>query len=181
MKSEYQGELFKEFTRKESSLKKLSQKMLPKRRPHILQVPIEQVISAAILVIVGLIVCFALGVEKGKREVISVLKNERIKAIETIETIRASQTEVVETEESVIVQPAVKEEKPYTIQLISYKGKRAAEEKAAKLKTEGIEAFLIYNDKWYQVCSGSYANKEEAEKDLKKLSKKHKGCFLRNK
>jgi len=152
-----------------------------------LHVPIEHVISLVILVILGFIVSFALGVEKGKRQHASQEAMHPVEVVETAEKVEFKKTdasrepEIEKIGKPIQEKPIVKKEKPYTIQLVSYKARRDADQKIKRLKAEDIDAFIVHNKKWFQICSGSYANKKEAEKDLNNLSKKYKGCFLREK
>ncbi len=180
MQSGYQGELFKEFEKKESSLKRLTKKILPKRKLHILQIPLENIVSFAILVILGFIVFFALGVEKGKRHAQVLHKDEELIVLETEEVTpmpALEEKEVVKEAPEVIAEI----EKLYTIQLISYKDKKLARIKVKELEAMNIKADIVQRNKWFQVCAGSYVDKKNAESDLKKFSKEYKGCFLRNK
>ncbi|MCK4463492.1 MAG: SPOR domain-containing protein [Candidatus Omnitrophica bacterium] len=180
MQSEYQGELFKEFEKKEGSLKRLTKKILPKRKPHILQIPLENIISFAILVILGFIISFALGVEKGKRHAQVLHKDEKLIILEAE---KVAPMPALEEKEIIKEAPEViaEEGKPYTIQLISYKDKKLAQIKVKELETMDIKADVIQRNKWFQVCVGSYVDKKDAESDLKRFSKEYKGSFLRNK
>lgn len=180
MESEYQGELFKEFEKKEGSIKRLTKKILPKKRPHILQIPLENIIISAILVILGFIMFFALGVEKGKRHTRLLHRDEEVIVLEA-EQVRSGPA--LEEKEPLKEAPEViaEEWKPYTIQLISYKDKKLARIEVKELKAMDIKADIIQRNKWFQVCAGSYVDKKDAESDLKRFSKEYKGCFLRNK
>ena len=183
MTSEYQRELFEEFKKEEPALKQLAKKVLPRKRPHIIQIPLEGGIVSAILVLLLLIIAFAIGVETGKKqaavakqEVVSIAKKEESsKKVVLYKEEQVTEPEVVEKVEEKPI------DRPYTIQVISYKDKRRARAKVKTLEAKGDKATIIERKGWFQVCVGSYLNKQEAEKDLGRLSSIYKGCFLREK
>jgi len=175
MSEEYQGELFGEFKGKDSSLKRFSKKILPNRKAHIVQIPLEHLISYAILILIGFVLFFALGVEKGKRA--------SQKKPEIVQILSVADNKISNVMPEAPIETAEKNqitEKPYTIQLISYADEKIAMEKIKSLKKDGIDAFTVKSGKWYQVCANYYTNKNEADNDLKKFGKTYKGCFLRN-
>ena len=69
--------------------------------------------------------------------------------------------------------------KPYTIQIATYKKRDLAEKEVVTLRHSGYYSTLIFSGGYYQVCVGQYATKEEAKKDLKILSARYKGPYLR--
>ena len=184
MTNEYQRELFEEFKKEEPALKKLAKKVLPQKRPHIIQIPLEGGIVSAILVLLLLIIAFAIGVETGKKQE-AVAKQE---VIDIAAKVEESSEKVVLYKEEQVREPEVVEkveeepiDRPYTIQLIAYKDKRRARAKVKDLEAKGDKATIIERKGWFQICVGSYLNKQEAEKDLRRLSSIYNGCFLREK
>ena len=67
MSTEYQEELFKEFGKQKGNFEKIADKITEKRKKLYVHAALENVIFAAIIVIMCVVVSFALGVEKGKR------------------------------------------------------------------------------------------------------------------
>lgn len=69
--------------------------------------------------------------------------------------------------------------KPYTIQLVTYKKKEIAENETALLRRQGFFSAIIPSGEYYQVCVGQYADKAEAARDLKTFSARYRDCYLR--
>jgi len=148
-----------------------------------------------------LIFAFAFGVEQGKKSVVDKLvsiavmnKDNKTEVSDTLnmsdftqkQSIAVSSTlkpekKVVEKAQKVQKSQPLKNTKPYTIQIIAYKKEKTAIKKAEALKKRGETSLILKSSNWFKVCVGSYANKDEARDDLKRLEKKYKGCFLRRK
>jgi len=176
-----QGELFNEFKIRDNSIKQITKNIMHRRRPHlhIFYVYLEQAVTIALLVIMGLIVSFALGVERGKKYMIIDLREVQKPApVVSSETVQEPPKEDFKMEKA---DKAIDISKPYTIQLISYKKRELAEDKVEELKKVGLEADILERNSWYQVIVGAYVDRKSAEADFKKFSKIYKGCFLRNK
>lgn len=78
--------------------------------------------------------------------------------------------------------PAAKtpsKDKPYTIQLSSYKKKEWADAEAAALRRMGYTTLVSKSSDYYGVSVGQYAGKDDAKRDLKALSSRYKDCYLR--
>jgi len=195
MSAERQKELFEEFKEGQGKIRQIADKIGERQHRLYLHLPLENIIFIAIIIIMGVIVSFALGVERGKR------LNKT--AEETPETQTAEQTTTLpsnikhadiaegqpssDADKSTDFAPASEDtvrtegvtQKSYTIQLISYKQKRLAEREIDKLQKKGVEAYIIRSGKWYQICAGDYDSVDEAKHDLKKFEDHYKGCFIR--
>ncbi|MFH1790590.1 MAG: SPOR domain-containing protein, partial [Candidatus Omnitrophota bacterium] len=182
---------------------RLSNAIAGRRKPRNVVLPVEAVLFVAIVVVLGFIFSFAVGVETGKR------RSSDVAYAELAETVYVSpdkddlaelpgpavqdvsrgasrdaslpQIPAPETTEKTAKPVDMDAQKPYTIQLISYREKSKAEAKANELKKAGKPAMIIRNNLYYQVCAGSYRDRKDAEKDIKLFSEKYKGCFLRRK
>lgn len=71
------------------------------------------------------------------------------------------------------------DEKPYTIQAVTYRSKAQAEREVTNLQKEGYSCRLVTKQSLYVVCVGAYANRTEARRDLALLKKRYHDCFLR--
>jgi cell division septation protein DedD len=69
--------------------------------------------------------------------------------------------------------------KPYTIQLVTYRNEDRALKEIADLRARGLQPHLIRRSGYYEICVGQYADRKEAEKDLRTLGSRYKGCYLR--
>ncbi|MFH1594173.1 MAG: SPOR domain-containing protein [Candidatus Omnitrophota bacterium] len=200
MAIEYQKELFNEFNKEKGRIEKIADKITQRKKRLYLNLPIENIIFAVIIVIMAVIVSFALGVERGKviarpvgieentlnnEEVVSVKKVGQFTEIE-LGPITVMKTAAIEAEKIV---PA-REERPipdraadtqYTIQLISYKKKDLADREQWALKAKGLDTSIISSGNWYKVCVGTYGNMDRAKEALKEFAGEYKGCFIRRK
>ena len=184
MASESQKEFFEEFQKEKGKIEKIANN-ITKRQPKLfINLPLENIVLAAIVVIMFLIVSFALGVERGKKiktisaskkvVVEEILEKKAIPVETKPEVVKPAQVKTAEIKQA---QPV----KPYAVQLISYKQKDRAEKEKNTLLKKGIDAFVIESGKWHQVCAGGYATFDEAQKKKQILMKDYMGCFIRKK
>jgi len=175
MPDEYQEELFEEFKKEKGKFKKIADKITQRQPKLYIHLSLENIVFAAIIGIMCMVVAFALGVERGKQLAPPAAAARK-------EAVVARKEAVLPEDEK----PAMKKEPSdtggaFVIQLISYAKKRPAEIEKKKLLDKGIDAFIIPSGKWYQVCAGGYRNTEEARKTLEGFKKDYKGCFIRKK
>lgn len=69
--------------------------------------------------------------------------------------------------------------KPYMIQLASYKSAREAESQAQQIRKAGYLAGCSASGAYTVLWAGQYGSKAEADKDLAFFRSKYKGAFLR--
>jgi hypothetical protein len=146
-----------------------------------------------ILVIIGFavmgIVCFSLGVEKGKSLV--TLKSD------TQLDIAARQVPAAPVAAPVISvsipRPASQEAvklpqnkndfneyiQNYTIQVASFSSRINAQKEADLLKKKGMSPLVVAKGKFSVVCVGNFSKREEAETLLPKLKKQYTDCHVR--
>jgi len=157
-----------------------------------------------ILLIIGIVVtgiiCFSIGVEKGKR--ISALKVATTSGLETaldlqpkaaiakdtvvVNALQAKQFQplpIVNANSAALVQNAKKPVEPpgnaYTIQLASYKSRSLAQKEAELLKKKGFLPSVITKGSYTILCVGKFPSKETAQSQLVQLTKRYQGCHLR--
>ncbi|MGA2774776.1 MAG: SPOR domain-containing protein [Candidatus Omnitrophota bacterium] len=144
-----------------------------------------------IILIIGIavtgIICFSIGVEKGKR--IAPLKNtesteDKAAVTAAVNTLQAKQFEPLPIV-SVNTSPAQNTKKAaeygagYTIQLASYKTRAFAQKEAELLKKKGFSPQIISKGNYTILCVGKFTDKETAQSLLAQLAKKYQGCHLR--
>jgi len=168
---ETQQELFQEFSEKSNRPERLPS-VTKTQKPILLSTNIEQIILAGILLILSFCLMFFLGVLRGQ----SLSRSRTPVAIET----RTAEPEIKPPSAPAAALPVGQNlNKPYTIQLVTYKKKELAEKDVAEFRRRGVAAMIITSGDYYQVCAGQYFNKEEAKKDLKLFSARYRDCFLR--
>jgi len=205
MVDEYQKELFEEFKKEKGKIEKLANKISKRRKSTVIAISLDNIIFAVIIVILCIIVAFAFGVEKGKRirpgfETALTPKGPELemeKEAPLLTSAALSRDKIVlpgievgkeetgpkeklptslEGERSKVT-PL--EEMPYTIQVVSFKERRLAENEVKKLAKKNIKGFIVPSGNWYQVCAGRYKNMKDAKSALNKLASDYKGCFVR--
>ncbi|MFH1380994.1 MAG: SPOR domain-containing protein [Candidatus Omnitrophota bacterium] len=181
MNEEHQKEFFKDFDQKNGKIKKISDKITERRKKMYINLGLENIIFAIILVIMCVIAAFALGTEHGKRisskpmpQKIFVKNDEPIPAfIENDGLMEKDETEPDRNKKEL-------ESARYVIQLISYTDMASAVKEQNKLLNKNIHAVIIPSGKWYQIRVGGYNNIKDAKKALEEFSKDYNGCFIRN-
>jgi len=149
----------------------------------------ENVLIAAIGLIMLLVACYSLGVEKGKHLV--QLKQEPIKVegitdtAEVKEEQRAKEAPEKSAPQKKIRVKVAKTEQttsqknPY-IQVASFRTDKYAKKEMVRLENKGYKPFTATWGRYKVVCVGGYQNKEEASKDLKQLKQLYADCILHN-
>lgn len=171
-----QRELFEEFNIKKGKFEKIADKVTQKRRRFYVQTPLENIIFAAIVLIMCVIVAFALGVERGKRLVH--IEEGKVASV-SVSAAPEPMAENKAVSDRAVVTTPLSHEAPYTIQLISYRAAPDAEKERDELSDKKIEAFIVRSGQWHGVCAGSYRNIKKAEAALKGFKKNYKDCFIR--
>ncbi|MDD5428840.1 MAG: SPOR domain-containing protein [Candidatus Omnitrophica bacterium] len=71
--------------------------------------------------------------------------------------------------------------KPYTIVAVTLTRRDTAAAEVSKLKSRGINAFIVPSDRYFQVCVGAYPDKAgvQVQKDLKKIRRLYKDAYLK--
>ena len=187
---ETQRELFTEF----SGLAKKTERfpaIAKSHKPLFFSTTVEQIILVGIGLILVNSFVFFLGVLRGKY--LSVRPSKvLIQKIAEVKEVPAKNTMMQPT---VTVKPDVRRaivitnssgshqglsvNKPYTIQLSTYKKQDLAEKEVVALRKGGFYSSVNAINGYFVVCAGQYETKESAKKDLKFFSAKYKGCFLR--
>ena len=160
----------------------------------------ENFIVLGIVIIMGMIMSFSWGVERGSKRVssnktgsdASVLKNETdlepdildatvIPVKETVPSIVKEQASKISKELEVIGDKATKSmEKVYTIQVASFKTEEYAQKEAMALRKEGYEIIVIPKGKYSIVCVGKFFHYGEAKSFSGRLKKRYKDCLIRS-
>ena len=187
---ESQPELFPEHSGAIKKPERAGAIKAPQNPVHFTLFP-EQIILAAILLILAACFIFFLGVLRGK-----VIKNQApvaasapapsidrgasVAAQTTRPVAAPQQTRLVLREPNVLSSAVTKDPaKAYTLQLVSYKKRDLAEKKAQELRQKGFYSEVLSGSGHYAVCVGEYRTKGEAQADLQRLAPLYKGCYLR--
>lgn len=141
----------------------------------------EYLMILAIGLIMLLIVCFSLGVERGKH--LAQFKTEDIKQIKQEQVQKAPAQKAPEPEEQRIkIKVASSKETfnktfPY-IQVASFRTQKHAKKEMELLSDRGYRPFALTWGKYKVVCVGGYKNEDEASKDLRQLKNVYADCIL---
>lgn len=156
-------DLFDQFQVGEKKIRKKTRALLPQLKKN-LSLSYENSIFLIIGFAMACIICFSLGVEKGRREV-GITSNMQQEASE----------EGAEIKQQAIDTPVEK----YIIQLAAFKKRGPAEDELKKLKSEGYIGSIKQSGDYYQLFIGSFETKSEADRLRKKLLKKYPDCYVK--
>lgn len=187
MSREHQDEFFREFKEEKGSIKKMADKITQGHKKLYVNLPVENIVFAIIIIIMAVVVAFALGVERGKRLVDTKTGGGSTyeEALATEPQIRMAPIEITAGErkepekEEIPLEKLQEKSKPYVIQLISYKKEQRAINERDRLSRSNVTTFIVPSGDWYQVCAGGYENIKEAKSALQNFAKEYKGCFIR--
>jgi len=70
-------------------------------------------------------------------------------------------------------------DKPFTIQVASYKTRDLAEKELTRMKNKGYSSDILKKGNYFILCVGSYAKKELANQALPYWERQYKGCIVR--
>ena len=185
----YQKELF-EFEKPKRSFPRLAG-FFPKadfEGKFSITLTLERLIFLLIGIIMLMVIIYALGVEVGRsvtngRAVVASAENRPVpvKALppQTIKPIPQATMPV--PAKPITVKPVDSSNKPYTIVAVTFSSKEGASQEVSRLKKEGYDAFLVQSDPYFQVCIGSYSDKNgtENQKELKKIKRVYKDAYFR--
>lgn len=155
-------DLFDQFQVSEKKIRKKTKILLPQLK-KIINLSYENAIFFIIGLAMACIVCFSLGVEKGRQDI--GLNNEPAEKEQKINKSVNQQ----------ISKPSDK----YIIQLAAFRKKEPAENALAKLIQEGHAGNLKKSGDYYQLFIAGFEGKEDAEKLLKSLREKYKDCYIK--
>lgn len=197
--SQKQQELFEEFVIREKRKGRFLGSFRFKKPlfpQHRLNIAISY--EALIIILIGLIliisVIFSLGVERGRNlefteapykdaqpATETTAEEEEIQPLEKPVDIQ-KQPEAKPKEQEIAKAVALESaygEKPFTIQVATYKTRALADKESLRLKNIGYPSDVIKKKELFIVCVGSYAKKELAQQTLKDLKKMYKDCYVR--
>jgi len=176
MSGEFQKELFDQFRKEKGRLERIADRMRDRRRRPHLYIPVENIVFAAIIFIMSLVLAFALGVERGRRRA-PVAREAGPGGAESVVmqpiVVTPAKSEKPDTK------PVEKRELPYTVQLVSYRQRKQAESERDRLASGNVDAFIVTSGRWFQVCAGRYENVKEADAAREKFRKEYRGCFVK--
>ncbi len=200
-----QQELFDEFVIREKRKGKLfgafkfKKPIFPQHRLT-LAFSYETLIITLIGVVLAASVLFSLGVERGRSleyssgvspaGAVGPMTETTLNEIKIAPVTDTVVEQSVEVQKQVEVKPDSKEaikkaipptpaEKPFTIQVASYKTRHHAEKELSRLKTKGYSSEILKKGDYFILCIGSYAKKELANQALPYWERQYKGCIVR--
>jgi len=178
-----QKEFFEEFDYKPKWPRFLRKRHFPQRQMS-LRVTYERVILFAAAFCLLLVISFCLGVERGKRGLVSFPN-----ALPTLSPPNDSVGGPDMTQKPSPQKPPKKEVKlvpappasdvVYSIQVATYLKKDAAEDELLTLKKDGFPAYMTQMGRFYLLTVGDYSNKQEAKKVEGKLKIRYNDCFIK--
>lgn len=199
MNLQKQQELFEEFIIREKrkgrflGAFRFRKPLFPQHKLNI-SVSYEAFIIGLIGLVLIISIIFSLGVERGRNlefakgsykdiqpQVGTKVKEPQIQPTEKpIEVEAQKQPETKPSEQEIKkVVPVPTEEKPFTIQVASFKTRTLAEKELAHLKNIGYSSDVLKKGNFFIVCVGTYEKKELAQQTLRDLTRIYKDCYVR--
>ena len=129
---------------------------------------LDKIVFISIFVIMTMVILYAIGVERGKAI------GRKAPAIATVQKAPQRPGANITEPQPVApnkIEPAAAEgripsgkasAKPYTIAVAALSKKETASGEVARLKTNALDAFVIYREPYYVVCIGSFSDKTSA-------------------
>jgi len=134
----------------------------------------EKFIMVLIGFIVTGIICFSIGVERG-RQTAGLLKTDS--RFDTA-AIQQRPVEIPKPRESTNTKTD-NDSDNYTIQIASYQSRAVAQREAAFLKKKGLTTIIIAKGTYTILCVGNFPDKQKANTSLVEMKKKYRDCFIR--
>lgn len=150
----------------------------------------ENFLFGAILILMSMVVCFTIGVEKGKRIGVGAAVSRQIPESspandETTQIPKAREILVEATpEEKISIQekPEISPEKGhYFIQLVTYTRQDYVDGEIAKLKKQGYRPQVAPSGRFFKILVGPYSSRKKATSVLKrfKLEPTYSSAYIR--
>ena len=168
------------------------------------QLSFENFIVFGMTFIMGMIVSFSFGVEKGKRIKTASLQkagvivdDQPVTRSEEADFAEVMEEEAPSAEDTGIHENQLKIDentagfeksvdkkaslaKIHTIQVASFKQKDRAEREAGDLGEIGHDAFIAQKGSYYIVCVGHFEERQQAKELLRLLKKRYFDCYIRS-
>ncbi len=174
-----QQELFDEFVVVKKTrgrffgvLNKFNKPIFPQHRLN-LSLSYEVLIIILIGAVLVASIIFSLGVERGRS--LNAGDVELPAPIQPVVPVPAPVEPVV----AEAPKTPVAVDKPYTIQVASYKTRDIADKEIPKIRAMGYSADIMKKGDYFILCAGSFATKDAAKQAVAAIEKKYKGCMIR--
>jgi len=158
-------DLFGDTQAADRKIRKKTRFLLPRIKKST-TVSYENIIFLSIGFVMSCVIFFSLGVEKGRRDVNHVRRQE-----ETSNKQQATREEKVETTDGQI-------QARYIIQLAAFKGLGSAKEEQVKLEKDGYAAGVRKSGDYYQVYISGFNEKQDAQRLLGRLKERYGDGYI---
>lgn len=138
----------------------------------------EKPILFFVAVVICGLVCFSVGVEKGK----AILRQQTSAPVAP--AARQIPPVPLSAEAAIIPVDNLQRQEPksalaFTIQVASFQDRGAARKEAQALKKKGLTPLLSSKGKYITLCVGNFSTREMAQSMSLQLKKQYKDCFIR--
>ncbi|MFH1854243.1 MAG: SPOR domain-containing protein [Candidatus Omnitrophota bacterium] len=182
LQGKQEKDLFEQFQGTERKVAKKTRLLIPRIKDSI-AISYENTVFLLIGSLMLCIICFTLGVEKGRRDLAQTRPIKRI-AIAEIGTEQrplglTQDKEQVSKRQAVVVDKANTKTGAYVIQVAAFKDKEPAERALGKLRGEGYSADVRKSGEYYQLYVGGFNKKSDAERLKQKLQSSYADCYIK--
>lgn len=141
---------------------------LQKRRHH-WTVSVEQVFVLGIVVLLGIVTSYVVGVEQGRRAIPRPVAQVAPVTPPSPAAQPIAAITVVKLPRKVF----------YTIQVVSMTQRGQADIEAERLQKEGFQTMVRLSGKFFIVLVGQFPQREQALAVMRQLKRRYKDCFIR--
>ncbi len=168
-----EGDLFDDFHPAEKKIRKKTGLSLPRLKKS-LTVSYENIIFIVIAFLMGCIIAFTLGVEKGK----NMRRTVSSAIIKTAETERPRDKTAEASRDTSKITPD-RDEAGYVVQLAAFKKIGPANQEHKKLEKLGYKPRIKKSGPYFQVFVGYFDDKNEAQRVRNELKKDYNDCYVK--
>ena len=152
---------------------------------------LDKLYIIGVIILIGLVACFGLGVEKGRRldfagsdtqpaadqkVILDTSQPKEAAAILVVPIEKQAQ----EAQSEKPIEKKEEEKQYYSIQVASYKSPRTARVEADDLEKKGFtEVDVRPGDNWTAICVGRFKTRAEAKKLFTRLRTYYGDCYIR--
>ncbi len=150
-------------------------------RPKVI-LPLDTLILLSVITILLFTLSFSMGVEKGKKVILS--EKETSKEIANPAQFKGTTTtksEKIKKNIKVIKQPKekIKEKERYHVQVASFKKENSALREVKSLENKGYPVTIIKKGDYVVIYVGGFENEGEAKSNFIDLRKRYKDCIFK--
>jgi hypothetical protein len=169
----HEKDLFEQLHGTEKKVSRKTGFLMPRIKDSIV-IRYENIVFLFIGFLISCVICFSLGVEKGRQDA--------TRTSSFTEGVAVADTERQWPEDSTpaAVETVAAEPKGFVVQLATVKSKDSAEKEVNRLIDDGYGARARKSGEYYQIYVGVFSKKAEADRMKEGLIRRYNDCYVTN-